>query len=96
MIYWTNQQVSETGPEKLLDKASPEQASVQAAGVFDGATLTLEVSQDGLPFYSLTDFTVTTPSIMKGLIPFGSRYRFVLANSTGSTSVSVSLLSGGK
>lgn len=94
-LYWVNQTTDASGPLRLWSKGSPEYASVQVSGTFDGALLTLAISQDGLPEHVLDSYSATAEGITTLIIPAGSSYRFILQNSGASTNISVSIMGGG-
>ena len=95
-IYWIDQQIDTTGDAVIWSKRSPEIASIQVSGTFDGALLQLEISQDQLPFHVLDSYSASAPGITSIVIPFNCRFRFLLSNSGASTSVSVSVMGGGR
>lgn len=66
---------------------------IQAHGTFDSATLSLEYSQDGLPFITLDDFSITKNDAVFITLADSSNYKIKLNNSIGSTEVQVSILS---
>jgi len=66
---------------------------IQAHGTFDSATLSLEYSQNGLPFITLDDFSITKNDAIFITLADSSNYKIKLNNSIGSTEVQVSILS---
>lgn len=65
---------------------------IQANGTFDSATLSLEYSQDGLPFVTLDDFSITKNDAVIITLADSSNYKIKLNNSISSTEVQVSIL----
>lgn len=67
---------------------------IQYAGVFDGATTVLQISQDGLPFISLTEETaiITAPDVVLYTVLKGAKYRLNVSGGGASQDISASVL----
>lgn len=65
---------------------------IQVSGTFDGASVTMQVSQDGLPFINLDELpaTYTAPDVVIFSLLQGAKYRLSVTNSGGSTDLSAS------
>lgn len=68
---------------------------IQVSGTFDGATATMQVSQDGLSFVSLTETNAiyTANDVVAFTMLKGAKYRLIVAGAGASTSLSASSLS---
>ena len=67
---------------------------VQVSGTFDGATVTMQISQDGLPFFSLTETEaiLMAPDVVLFTILKGARYRLDVTGGGASLNISASVL----
>lgn len=66
---------------------------IQSNGVFGGATLTLEYSnEDTMPFHALDDFSMTVNDEKWVALADTSNFRLTLTGATGTTDVKVSVL----
>jgi len=67
---------------------------IQVSGTFDGATATMQISQDGLPFLTLdeTPAIFTAPDVVVFTLLKGLKYRLSVTNSGGSTDLSASAI----
>ena len=65
---------------------------IASAGTFDGATIQLEISQDGLSFIVVSDFAMTEDDILNVDVKGVVKYRFSLLNPGASTNINVSIL----
>jgi len=65
---------------------------IQVAGTFDGASVTMQISQDGLAFVNLDELpaTYTAPDVVIFTLLQGAVYRLSVINSGASTDVSAS------
>ncbi len=81
------------GPGELIQHFGGH-VQIQVDGTFDGATVTLQVSQDNLPFNSLDEALAnfTTGDVVIFKMIKGARYRLDMAGAGGSTSVSASAI----
>jgi len=70
-----------------VQSADSDPTLIVAAGTWDTATLTLEVSPDNGTTWVSTGDTLTANGVIKIDLPWGTRFRVTLSSVGGSTSV---------
>jgi hypothetical protein len=66
---------------------------VQSSGVFNGAVVSFEYSnEEGMPFHILDDFSMTTSDEKLMAIANSSNFRLIVTGATATTDIKISIL----
>lgn len=90
MLITANLTQANTESETFLHNGGVVQ--VEASGVFNGATVKMETSQDELTFVVLSNFTMTGNDVLRVNMQPGTKYKFSIISAGGSTDIAVSII----